>query len=87
MKKLEYFILDVAEISKAEIEAFLKQEEADTKKDKKGYRKNALFSYHFNCPDSDFAQIDQSSVTVIGAGPLPTKTANEAAYYKVLKNF
>ena len=87
MKKLEYFILDVAEISKAEIEAFLKQEEADMKKDKKGYRKNAFFSYHFNCPDDQFAQIDQSSVTVIGAAPLPTMTANEAAYYRVLKKF
>ena len=87
MKKLEYFILDVAEISKAEIEAFLKQEEADMKKDKKDYKKNALFSYHFNCPDDQFAQIDQSSVTVIGAAPLPTMTANEAAYFKVLKKF
>ena len=87
MKKLEYFILDVAEISKAEIEAFLKQEEADMKKDKKDYKKNALFSHHFNCPDDQFAQIDQSSVTVIGAAPLPTMTANEAAYYRVLKKF
>lgn len=57
------------------------------KKDKKDYKKNAFFSYHFNCPSSDYAQIDQSSVTVIGAAPLPTKTANEAAYYKVLKKF
>ena len=52
MKKLEYFILDVVEISKAEIEAFLKQKEADMKNDKKDYKKS-FFSYHFNCPNNE----------------------------------
>ena len=56
------------------------------KNDKKDYKKS-FFSYHFNCPNNEHAQIDQSSVTVIGAAPLPTMIANEAAYYRVLKKF